>query len=70
MGVFFSLSTHINTFNVSMSFFPAEQMKQKIDSLPLPMGGTDGGLALNEAFNTLFHGKGKFDCILDWLAQN
>ena len=45
-------------------------MKQKIDSLPLPMGGTDGGLALNEAFNTLFHGKGKFDCILNQLAQD
>ena len=39
-------------------------MKQKIDSLPLPMGGTDGGLALNEAFNTLFLGKGKF-CSLE-----
>jgi len=39
----------------------AEQMKQKIDSLPLPMGGTDGGLALNEAFNTLFNGKGNPD---------
>ena len=39
-------------------------MKQKIDSLPLPAGGTDGGLALNEAFNTLFLGKGKF-CSLE-----
>ena len=45
-------------------------MKQKIDSLPLPAGGTDGGLALNEAFNTLFLGKGKFGSLQLCTAKN
>ena len=35
-----------------------EEIFEKIDQLPRPSGGTDGGIALNETFATLFNSTG------------
>ena len=45
-----------------------EEIFEKIDQLPRPSGGTDGGIALNETFATLFNSTGMApnNTKLDW----